>query len=57
MTNDPRNTTTDTAERMSDDPHNEWAANLALVEEAKAPKADSLNDTLAAIARSTGSLK
>ena len=43
----------DRREMMSDDPHNEWAANRAL---ANTPKtgADTLNDTLAAIARTTG---
>jgi len=52
---DPRNTATtqpaaDRHEMMSDDPHNEFDANRALAL-TPTPKADSLNDTLAAIAR------
>ena len=54
MNTDPRNTAQPAADRremMSDDPHNEFDANLALAE---TPKADTLNDTLRAIARATG---
>jgi len=58
MSNDPRNSQpiADRIEMLDLDPQNEWAANKAL---AATPKTgpDTLNDTLAAIARSTGDTK
>ena len=53
------NTTTqpdvDFLEMTDDDPHGEWDANRQLAETVTAEhEADSLNDTLAAIARATG---